>query len=304
MGRAKFHEQPKHHMKTYDQAPPETHERIAALIERFHPDLKKVGIRIDLLMASSDVEDAHAVTCGGYPAYAVVKILGPKERAMGRGDAEIVIDRDEYEAMTQAKRDALLDHELYHLNVKLGRDGKAKLDDHSRPCLKMRKHDRQFGWFDEIARRHQENSIEVQQATQIREEAGQLYLSFSADDVAAAEDIPAGANSATVAFVRNAQRSGAEVTISSGGKGVKITKDGIRALTEETPVPTAEQIEEAKSIARNDGHVTRSAIQRSLKVGYNAACSIIDRLISLGVVTAETAGGKFSLASLNAASAA
>ena len=222
-------------MKPYDHAPPETYERIAALIERFHPDLKKAAIRIDLLMASSDSENAHAVTCGGYSAYAVVKILGPKERAMGRGDAEIVIDRDEYEAMTPAKRDALLDHELYHLNVKLDRVGQPTRDDYQRPCLKLRKHDRQFGWFDEVARRHGANSIEVQQATQIREEAGQLYLSFTADEVAVANDAPADASAATVAFVRNIQKSGTTVTITSGGKGVKIDKSGIRSVGNESP---------------------------------------------------------------------
>lgn len=164
--------------KTYDQAPDEVHRRVKALIRRFHPDLEKVGAKIDLLMASTDAEGAHAVTLGGYPCYAVVRTLGPKERAMGRGDAEIVIDRDHYEAMDPEVRDALLDHELYHLEVRLDKNGRYKLDDHTRPMFRLRKHDRQFGWFDEIARRHGEHAIEVKQAHAIRDEAGQLYFGF------------------------------------------------------------------------------------------------------------------------------
>jgi hypothetical protein len=180
-------------MKTYDQAPEEVHDRAKALIRKYHPELEEVGIRIDILMASTDTEDSHAVTLGGYPCHAVIRNLGPKERAMGRGDVEIVIALDKYAAMTDAERDALLDHELYHLEPRLGKYDKPKFDDHHRPLFSMRKHDRQFGWFDEIARRHGDASFEVQQAHEIRDEAGQLYFDID--------------------LFR-----GAEVTISSGGK--------------------------------------------------------------------------------------
>lgn len=211
-------------MKTYDQAPQKVHDRVNALIKRYHPDLEKVGLRVDLLMASTDNEDAHAVTLNGYPCIAVVKILGPKERAMERGDAEIVIDRDAYEGMDDEERDALLDHELYHLEITLDKYGKPKVDDHQRPKLKMRKHDRQFGWFDEIARRHGEYSIEISQAKAFVDEAGQLYLDLSGDtrspkhrelDRRLKAIFPAGADS---------------VTISSGGKDVVIDKAGVRPI--------------------------------------------------------------------------
>jgi len=166
-------------MKTYDQAPPETHERVAALIEKYHPQLNSVSVKVDLLMVSTDSETARALTHGGYPALAVVRSTNPKERAMGQGDALIVIDLERYESMDPKERDALLDHELYHLvTVEDKKTLKPKVDSHLRPVLKIRKHDRQFGWFDEIARRHGKNSIEVQQADWIRDEAGQTYFGF------------------------------------------------------------------------------------------------------------------------------
>jgi len=172
-------------MKTYDQAPPEVHERVKKLIKRYHPDLEKVGLRVDLLMASTDTDDGHAVTHQGYPALAIVRIITLKDRAKECGDAEIVIDRDAYEAMEDEQRNALLDHELYHLEIMRDKLGQPKRDDHARPKLKMRKHDVQVGWFHEIARRHAEHSHEVRQATEIYEQNGQLYFGFAEAKAAA-----------------------------------------------------------------------------------------------------------------------
>lgn len=203
-------------MKSYDQAPPEVHERVATLIRRFYPDLDRVGVRIDLLMASTDAEDGHAVTHQGYPALAVVKILDLKNRTMDRGDAEIVIDRDAYDGMADEERDALLDHELYHLLTVNDKFGRPKMDDHDRPKLKMRKHDFQVGWFHEIARRHQINSQEVQQAQAFVGEQGQLYF---------------GTEGFTP-FVKNLRGSESSVTIRNAGtgEGIKIDKDGIHQV--------------------------------------------------------------------------
>jgi hypothetical protein len=47
-----------------------------------------------------------------------------------------------------------------------------------RPKLLMRKHDHQFGWFDEVAQRHGEASPEVRQARVLMESSGQLYFDF------------------------------------------------------------------------------------------------------------------------------
>jgi hypothetical protein len=269
--------------KTYDQAPNEVRDRVMDLIRRFHPDLELVKIRIDLLMASTDAEDAHAITHGGYPALAVVKILGPKERAMERGDAEIVIDRDAYEAMSGEQRDALLDHELYHLEIKRDKAGLPKRDDHQRPLLKMRKHDVQVGWFAEIARRHKEHSHEVRQATEIFEESGQLYFGFAQSGGTAAElqfykPAESGRNPVT-AFVNTVRNSGASVTIRAGEHAVKIDKDGVHAE------PTKAQLERATEIAQRDGKLTRSGLQRLMSLSYNAACAVVDRLVAMKVIT-------------------
>lgn len=160
--------------KFYDLAPDEVRTRVDALLAKHYPQFKTIGLRIDLLIAKFDDDNdgESAVMLHGYPCKAVVRITSAKERAAGRGDAEITIDEKIYEEMTEEERDALLDHELYHLQLKT-KDGMPLSDAHNRPVLKMRLHDHQFGWFDEIARRHGGHSSEVQQANAFRAKSGQ-----------------------------------------------------------------------------------------------------------------------------------
>lgn len=208
--------------KTYDQAPDEVRDRVIALIKKFHPDLEKVELRVDLLMASTD-SDAPAVSVAGYHCFACIKILGPKERAMDRGDAEITIDRDAYEAMTGEERDALLDHELYHLALVRDGEGKPKRDDYQRPKLRLRKHDVQFGWFAEIARRHGQHSQEVQQAAIIFKEGEQLYFGY-AQELAREAQIERALSPAGKAAV-----GGLSYSVKTGDRKITIDKDGINS---------------------------------------------------------------------------
>lgn len=166
-------------MKSYAKCPDEVAARAASLIKKFHPDLDAVGIRIDFISVSTDEEGGTALAHNGYPAAAIVKIVGPKERAIGRGDAEIVIDEEGYTDMSDAQKDALIDHELYHLEIVRNKHGRHVLDCNRRPKLKMRLHDRQYGWFDEIAQRHGSASIECQQATRLFLGGKQTYFEFA-----------------------------------------------------------------------------------------------------------------------------
>lgn len=139
-------------MKTYDRAPEPVYARVRNLIERFHHDLKASEARIDLLFVYAD-EGQTPLTLHGYSCQAVVRIIGDKDRVAGRGDAEIVIDRENYDGLSEREKDALLDHELFHLIVKKDRHGIIQVDDHRRPKFTMRKHDIELGWFDMIAQR-------------------------------------------------------------------------------------------------------------------------------------------------------
>jgi hypothetical protein len=168
----------------YSKAPGEVIEKARALIEKNHFDLHNNSVRIDFIFANSTLNDdgvpvGPALKHNGYAALGLTRILGPKERLMERGDCEIVIDGDRWPNLSTEKQDALIDHELEHLQPKFTKTGDVVTDDLNRPKLKLRKHDHQFGWFDNVARRHGKESIEVNQFKALCEsEQGQLYFPF------------------------------------------------------------------------------------------------------------------------------
>ena len=165
--------------KKYSKAPAEVAQRAASLIKKFHPDLALVGIKIDFLSVAVDQEGEVALSLRGMPCYATVKIVGVKERTQGCGDALITIDEEHYNKMEDPQKDALIDHEIYHLNIVRNVHGIPKKDCRGRPKLKMRKHDIEFGWFNEIATRHGSASIECRQATQLMLTGKQTYFQFA-----------------------------------------------------------------------------------------------------------------------------
>jgi len=166
----------------YSKAPEEVSERAKPLLEKHHFELFNHELKIDFIFANASVDDAGApsgpaVSHNGYPAAAVARILSIKDRVMGRGDCEIVIDADRWPVYSDEEKDALLDHELEHFQIAVDKYGAPKLDDIHRPKLKLKKHDHQFGWFDNIARRYGLASGEVRQFQMLcYDESGQYYL--------------------------------------------------------------------------------------------------------------------------------
>lgn len=163
-------------MKTYSQAP-DIDTTIGKIQLKHHEDLKDVTV--SGLFVFDTETTLPCLKHQGYPAGAVVRITPLKDRALGISDATIVIDRAGWLALSQRQRDALVDHELTHLARKVDKDtGEMVFDALDRPVLKMKKHDHQYGWFDEVAQRHGEASPEVRQARRLMEHRGQLYFDF------------------------------------------------------------------------------------------------------------------------------
>lgn len=197
-------------MPTYTPATREPKDRVDRMLEKYHQPLRDAGLVVDVLMAQATADEwgdikSPAVSVGGYPCAAKVRIIGAKDRVKGMGDAEIIIDETNWDELPDAERDALIDHELEHLELKYDKDGVLLRDDQNRPKLRLRKHDHQFGWFDSIARRHQKASYEVKQYEDFRAKNKQLWLAFGAD-----EEIPQSGGSGRKAF-DEAQAEGAEV---------------------------------------------------------------------------------------------
>ncbi len=163
-------------MKSYAQASDEVRRIIERMHTAFHsPDLD--GVTISALFVFDLEATEPVLTHGGYPAQAVVRITPVRDRALGVADAVIVIDRSNWLMLNAPSRDALIDHELQHLERVVDDDTELpKTDAVDRPKLSIRKHDHQFGWFDAIAERHGEASPELRQARQLIAQTGQMYL--------------------------------------------------------------------------------------------------------------------------------
>lgn len=164
-------------MKTYSQASEDVTRSIERMQSKYHEDLD--GVTVAALFVFDDEDSDSVLTHQGYPAQALCRITPVRDRALGLADAVIVIDRSRWLALSAAQREAVLDHELTHLERVMDEEThQPKCDAVSRPKLAMRKHDHQLGWFDAIAERHGEASPEVRQAKQLLDSSGQLYFDF------------------------------------------------------------------------------------------------------------------------------
>lgn len=187
-------------MTTYQQATDQQLNVLVQAMTDYHPRLVKAGVTVDLSVAFAKVDEETGEVLGpalkvrGVPVLAKVKIMPLEDRIQGSGDARITIDGDRWADLSPDERLAVLDHELTHLQVqeemirqappKAGDppspvapvEFRPKLDDAQRPKLKMRQHDHEYGWFDEVAKRHGKSSIEVQQVERFMNDCGQIYL--------------------------------------------------------------------------------------------------------------------------------
>jgi len=174
-------------MSTYQLAPKDVLHVVERMMKQYHPELRDANVSVDCLFAHAARDKngdsvGHSIKHGGYPANAIIRIIGLKDRTAGRGDAEMVIDGDQWELWSEQEQAALVDHELTHLELVVDKHGTLVRDDLNRPKLKSRKHDHQFGWFDCVARRHGEASFEVRQWNEFEGKREQLWLFTDADE--------------------------------------------------------------------------------------------------------------------------
>lgn len=148
-------------MKSYSQASSDVERTIERMREQFHsPDLD--GVTISALFVFDLEATEPVLKHHGYPAQAVIRITPVRDRVLGVADAVIVIDRSNWQMLTPAQRDALIDHELYHLERVLDEETELPLTDAvDRPKLRIRRHDQEIGVFVEVARRHGDASAEA-----------------------------------------------------------------------------------------------------------------------------------------------
>ena len=145
-----------------------------------HKPLIDARVKIDFVFAYGDEDEKgrilnDALRKNGCKALGIARKIPLKDRALGRGDAEIAIDGNWWDFATREEQRALLDHELHHFAIKLDKSKRPMFDDLGRPVITLRPHDFEFGWFKVIAERHGIASQERAQAKVMMDNAGQCF---------------------------------------------------------------------------------------------------------------------------------
>lgn len=199
--------------KSYKKAPAHFKQVVGDLMRTVHCDLMDHKTRVDMLLvfAPTDAEGSPvgpALSDRGVPCLAKVSIVKLKDRVLGRGDAEILLDGDSAKNWDDDRLRSILDHELTHLELT------GAVDDIGRPKFKIRPHDVDLGWFDACARRNGRKSIEVRQAEALfgSHSWRQLYLPGIEIDPSTLEDNPKPSMTKAAAAKQLGETFGAAIT--------------------------------------------------------------------------------------------
>lgn len=167
---------------TYSECPEPVLAVARKLIVDGHPAIIEADVTIHYLFARR--EDGPAIVHGGYPAKALVRKNSLRDRVAGLKDVTILIDESGWQDWSDDHRRAVLDHELYHVEVRRDESGAIQYDDANRPKIKLRPHDFQFGGFHEMARRHKAESAEVQAVQEVSRVWAQGIFEFDLAELA------------------------------------------------------------------------------------------------------------------------
>jgi hypothetical protein len=153
-------------MTWYTKADEEVNATVEKVMKKYHPDLHAEGVSITVLIARS--EEGPPLKSRGNEILGSIRVTKLTERALGLGDALMMLNGEAMPAWNSGRLQAVIDHELTHLVVKTSKKtGAVERDDLDRPKLKMREHDYEFGWFAETAHRFGEDSFEFSQAREL-----------------------------------------------------------------------------------------------------------------------------------------
>src|SRR5574337_1804442 len=130
--------------KTYERCGKDVDDLIAEVMRRYHQELSDLGVTVDPVFVSA--EDAKGMTLpglkrNGLPAAAMIQVTPLADRARGLADTKLTIDSHVWNHLPPHQREALIDHELEHVQLKPVEDEDGNVehtDDLGRPRLKLK----------------------------------------------------------------------------------------------------------------------------------------------------------------------
>jgi len=293
---------------TYREAGEEVRDLAKNLMIKYHQELDEAGVKVDFCFAFGELDEqseqkAPAIMQNGYRALGVPRKISLKDRVMGRGDCEITLDGDEWPRMSPEEQAALLDHELEHFECVRDKTGGFIFDDIDRPVLKLRIHDRQLGWFDNIANRHGLASTEIKDFRKLFSEGGNTYVPYVSYEGALLEDHhkslhppedpkPPAAIRKLVPKRKTGPEPESELKMTvrvNGGparemNSQELTKDIEMNFLQPQPDGDEEMLKNAIATIKAEGRASVALLQSRMRIGFATASRMIDTLVQRGII--------------------
>lgn len=154
---------------------------LSTVVERYHPELGQLDVRIAVTMVEVDSGGEIAITCGGNEAVATIARVSRRRRVHWPWDIEIMLDAVHWGELSIEQRVALLDHELTHVVIRKSGPAQAVvMDSDGRPKLGLRPDDFAITGFWSCVERHGPQSAEVESIMSLwNDGAGQLLFPFA-----------------------------------------------------------------------------------------------------------------------------
>lgn len=171
-------------MPSFELADGDVHARVQDLLRRHHKPLHEAKVTVCCLLAHAPADgngDAvgtalklHGRACAG-----IIRVTSHRDRVAGHKDAMMLLDGDRWPTWSERQQDALLDHELTHLQLVTNAKEEVLRDSVFRPRLKLRLHDWEITGFEEIVQRYGSDSFEHMEAQLLFEKHGQLLFPWA-----------------------------------------------------------------------------------------------------------------------------
>lgn len=160
---------------TYKQAPEALEDQVNVVFAKHYSDVLDAGFTVDAVFchAARDKEGeptGPAIKVGGAPALIKASLMSANLVVRGVSEIELQIDGDRWEGLSKAQQNAVIDHGLAHFELvePSAPDGDLK--------LKKRQPDRSFRWWDDVAKRHGDASIERTEAKELTGAVAKIYF--------------------------------------------------------------------------------------------------------------------------------
>lgn len=184
---------------------------LSELVASYHDDLGSA--RIALAWCTSWKPDVD-----GRMTLGKCKRASDLDRELAEFDFVILLNRQSWDLLAPAQREALLDHELSHAALKHDASGEPVEDERGRRVYRLRKHDLEE--FAAVVERHGCYKRDLQEFVAALRRSPQADLPLEQRILQAVTDPQ---NPAVQEFARKVGRRGESVSIEAGGRRLDIT---------------------------------------------------------------------------------